>query len=513
MPNKGSGRRSEQPKSLKWAPCTPEFLLQIPGAIFSPHPDCATLEVPLDYTNDKSELIQLQLVRVNATTPPPTSSRRSVIYNPGGPGVSAVDSVVVGSDGLLNATGGKFDIVGFDPRGTRRTIPFTCDLTAAQGDILTESDAWETGRNIAEICHKDNGKTGRFISTAFVARDMMRVVDALGEDGLLRYWGSSYGTVLGQTFAAMFPNGIDRMFLDSVVAPQNYYSGFVATLIHDADEALRNTFKECIDAGPELCRLANHSAPGTTTPEALFAAFKAGLVELRGAQKFVMAPSTRSATTGFVNISLFDQVSYDVLGSLYHPHCIPATFLISDFVIQRNWTGLLDAYPKQIRELLPDQNSLTITDALRGIACSDSSFRASSREEMYPLIKATSIQGLFGDSFTRLLGDCPQWRLHAAERYEGKFENIRTKRLVLFANGKYDPVTPLGHALEAAFGFRGSGFFQHNGYGHGVAAHYSSCTNGHIRKYFENATLPPRGTECNPDQPAWKLAFSQRWSD
>lgn len=33
--------------------------------------------------------------------------------------------------------------------------------------------------------------TGEFVGTAFVARDFMAVVDALGEDGLLRYWGES----------------------------------------------------------------------------------------------------------------------------------------------------------------------------------------------------------------------------------------------------------------------------------------------------------------------------------
>ncbi len=30
---------------------------------------------------------------------------------------------------------------------------------------------------------------GGLMGTAFVARDMAQIVDALGEDGLLRYWG------------------------------------------------------------------------------------------------------------------------------------------------------------------------------------------------------------------------------------------------------------------------------------------------------------------------------------
>lgn len=55
---------------------------------------------------------------------------------------------------------------------------------------------------------------------------MVEIVDALNEDGMLRYRGVSYGTLLSQTFAAMFPEKVDRMFLDSVVPLHDYVTGF-----------------------------------------------------------------------------------------------------------------------------------------------------------------------------------------------------------------------------------------------------------------------------------------------
>jgi hypothetical protein len=42
---------------------------------------------------------------------------------------------------------------------------------------------------MADTCAAAQNETGTLLGTAFVARDMMRIVDALGEDGLLRFWG------------------------------------------------------------------------------------------------------------------------------------------------------------------------------------------------------------------------------------------------------------------------------------------------------------------------------------
>ncbi len=87
--------------------------------------------------------------------------------------------------------------------GTGKTIPFICtDDAFYMGQIVSEyrpsddSDTaaerlWARGMVDANICiQQGNGnETAEFIGTAFVARDLMSVVDALGEDGLLRYWG------------------------------------------------------------------------------------------------------------------------------------------------------------------------------------------------------------------------------------------------------------------------------------------------------------------------------------
>jgi hypothetical protein len=86
-------------------------------------------------------------------------------------------------------------------RGTGNTIPFSCTDNEIDADTMlsefilgNSSDValgrlWTRGAINADLCFQKSNATGSLIGTAFVARDLISVVDALGEDGMLRYWG------------------------------------------------------------------------------------------------------------------------------------------------------------------------------------------------------------------------------------------------------------------------------------------------------------------------------------
>jgi pimeloyl-ACP methyl ester carboxylesterase len=80
----------------------------------------------------------------------------------------------------------------------------------------------------------------------------MRVVDALGEDGKLRFWGISYGTLLGATVAALFPDRMDRVILDAVFNFHEYYNWVEPEIWSDADAIFRAMLAECNEA-PKEC--------------------------------------------------------------------------------------------------------------------------------------------------------------------------------------------------------------------------------------------------------------------
>jgi hypothetical protein len=72
-------------EALEWGPCQNNFSAEVPV-------DCATLQVPLDWTNvETSPPLDLQLLRVKASKEP---FMGSILYNPGGPGLLGRQLVV-----------------------------------------------------------------------------------------------------------------------------------------------------------------------------------------------------------------------------------------------------------------------------------------------------------------------------------------------------------------------------------------------------------------------------------
>lgn len=81
-------------------------------------------------------------------------------------------------------------------------------------------------------------------------------MDAVGQKDMV-YWGFSYGTLLGQTYAGMYPERSHRVIIDGVVNQFDWYNEFTNSEdFVDTVNAMDGFFSECIKAA-ENCTLAS----------------------------------------------------------------------------------------------------------------------------------------------------------------------------------------------------------------------------------------------------------------
>jgi pimeloyl-ACP methyl ester carboxylesterase len=212
-----SGGGASGSSSLHWHPCTAQ------GASLQ----CASLQVPLDYSRPHGRKITLALSQVPATAP--VSKRQGVLLvNPGGPGGPGLGLAAFVAQGLDPAVASEYTIVGFDTRGVGASVPsLSCDasfFSRARPDYIPTSAAEELqnenrAKMYAADCEKKYGWLLPYMTTENMARDMDSIRVALGEQQI-SYFGYSYGTYLGQVYATLFPHRVRRMVLDSTVDPK-----------------------------------------------------------------------------------------------------------------------------------------------------------------------------------------------------------------------------------------------------------------------------------------------------
>lgn len=207
--------------------------------------ECGLMSVPLSDEPD-SATIDLALYRVTATDP--GARIGSLLVNPGGPGGSGVDLARAAPDFLPEELLNRFDIVGWDPRGTGLSAPVECgdELDYLfSGDTAPETEAeWadleSVSRRFATACGEGSGdELLTNIATVDTVTDMERIRAALGEDQL-NFLGFSYGTELGAAYATRYPDRVRAMVLDGAVDTELS----AAELVIQQSEGLEHGFDE-----------------------------------------------------------------------------------------------------------------------------------------------------------------------------------------------------------------------------------------------------------------------------
>lgn len=234
-------------QKVQWTACgadvTPEA---VPGA------QCGWVEVPVDYAVPDGETVELRVSRVAAKD----HGRRlgSLLFNPGGPGAGGAADVADGDWQAGGQARARYDLVGFDPRGTAGSGQIKCPDGVPQGPEdppRTEAEAAETFTDAtrrAKACQKASGAVLAHMDSVSVARDLDVLRTALG-DAKLNYTGVSYGTFIGQQYMKLFPEKVGRMVLDGVVNPADDMRQVARLDIKTADDAMRRYAQDLVARG------------------------------------------------------------------------------------------------------------------------------------------------------------------------------------------------------------------------------------------------------------------------
>ena len=220
----------------------------------------------------------------------------SLFVNFGGPGVAGAATVKEGGALLDGLGGGRFDVVGWDPRGTGESTHVRC-FASESGPARFWGPDWtipttpaESRRYVpktidyARRCEALSGALLAHISTADTVRDLDYLRQLVG-DRQLTYRGLSYGTFLGQTYANMFPHRVRAMILDGVIDAVEYVKSVdagIATSEADADLVFEKFLALCQAAGPKKCALAG-KGPVAARVQALLKRLRQGPIPARSA--------------------------------------------------------------------------------------------------------------------------------------------------------------------------------------------------------------------------------------
>jgi pimeloyl-ACP methyl ester carboxylesterase len=243
-------------------PAFDETTCELPGVSpeLRPRLRCGTVSVPRDYDRPDAGRFKLAVVVIKSEQQP--AWPEPVVYVSGGPGYPI--TVYAAYQARLPYAPRR-DLILVDQRGTGRSEPSLCpdlsnkllDAALAFAAIATEEAL--AARRAAYLACRDQaigrGFDLRNFGTRVTAEDFEQVRQALRLESWNVY-GESYGTTVAMTLAALHPDPVRSVVLDSIYPPDPV--PLWSTNVSDARDAL---FAHC--AGDKVCSTSFPDLAGT----------------------------------------------------------------------------------------------------------------------------------------------------------------------------------------------------------------------------------------------------------
>lgn len=473
---------------------------------------CATYEVPLDYRVADGPTLSLALRRM----PAGARAKGVLFFNPGGPGGTGSLQFPQWYGLFPEAVRQSFDIVSWDPRGIGESTRAQCFANGAEegavlGDLgafptsYAEQAAWRDAyAAFAAACAERAADVLAHLSTADVARDLEQLRRAAG-GAPLNYWGVSYGTLLGATYANLFPDTIRTLVLDGNLSPLAWTADGEPNPqwplgdrigSYDVADVFQHFLQLCAAAGPEKCAFAAPSYDQTARKWTdLLDRLSAGPIEMKS-QAGVRA-ITLSTLVGQVSDGM--DIVWPVPGADGWASVAKALAAIHEAGKAKppaRATGGKPAAPPAPADAAPAPYDGA--EGVIAVMCGDA---PSVTLDRYPTL-ASEVQvrsGYFGLSTSYSEFPCSSWTIRAADPYRGPWDTPLSAA-PLVVNTTHDPSTPMANAEAMAAILPDAVLLRVNGFGHTSLLNRSTCADDHIAAYLTEKTLPPPDTWCAQDR-------------
>jgi pimeloyl-ACP methyl ester carboxylesterase len=447
---------------------------------------CADVEMPMNWDDPASEPIEIATSYRQADKKQPLGF---VLFNPGGPGASGYDWVLESSDFLgTRKLRENFNILGFDPRGVGRSSAVSCLTDAETDEFLYNVTGFELGsdedlefsraaiKDFGAKCLEGTGDLLAHVDTVSAAKDMDVLRAVLGQEKL-HYLGYSYGSLLGTTYATLFPDRVGQFVLDGAIDPT----------VSDEQQTLFQiqAFEKALMAFLEACDQYT-DCPFTGIVEGDLKTIREFFLELESEPlptKSGRELTIWAAVTGLI-MPLYSESYWPYLATAF------------DMALNKGQGDVFMLLADQYNDRSDDGTySTNILAANYAISCLDS--RASTnifsmRRQNSALLEAAPTLGRYWQ-FGALR--CESWPFEVKPSPASYKATGAPTILVVGTTG--DPATPYSQAQALAGQILDDAFLlTYNGEGHTIYGQQVACVDNVVDEFFLTAKLPDTDPNC-----------------
>jgi pimeloyl-ACP methyl ester carboxylesterase len=447
---------------------------------------CADIKVPLNWDDGQSQPITIATVYRAADK---KNSSGFILLNPGGPGASGYDWVKEsGSSLATKKLRENFNLLGFDPRGVGKSSAVKCLTDSEYDDFLYGVTGFELGsdndltaarKSVKEFSQKCLDNTGDLlgqVDTVSAAKDMDLIRAVLGEQKL-SYLGYSYGSFLGTTYAALFPDRVGMFVLDGAIDPT----------VPDEQQTLIQieAFEKALRAFLEGCREFT-DCPFSGSVEG----------DLRKIQGLLLAIEKKPLPTqSGRELTIWAAVT-GLIMPLYSDSYWPNLATAFDHALNKGrgdlFLAMADQYNDRDETGRYGTNLIAANYAINCLDSRSSTDAPGLEIQNKALLEAAPTLGRYWQ-FGSLR--CESWPFDVKQAPSSYSAEGAPTILVIGTTG--DPATPYSQAQALAGKILRDAFLlTYNGEGHTIYGQQVACVDNTVDKFFLTGELPDRDPNC-----------------